>query len=122
PSRDGAASFARETKLLGKVGGDQLRQGRDGFLFITAVCDQVDRSALNNAQRQNAQQAFCVNAALVLLDPDAALEFVGFLNKEGRRSGVQADLVIDRDLLHVHRNSTPSNHIFSDSYTLANLP
>ncbi len=59
---------------------------------------------------------------ILLLDPNAALKFIGFLDKEGGRSGVQANLIIHRDLLHVHYNSTPSNDLFSDSYTLANLP
>ena len=84
---------------------DQLVQSCNCFLLINAVSDQGDDSALGNAQRQNTQQALSVDAALFLLDPDAALELVGLLDEIGSGTGMQADLILHSNFLSIHRTN-----------------
>ena len=67
---------------LGKIGIDQCGQGIDRFLLVGAVGHEGDRRALHDAKRQDAEKALGVNASLVFLDPDAALELVCLLDKK----------------------------------------
>ena len=87
--------------LLAKIIVHQVHQGGHGFLLIGAVRDQGDGGALHDAQGQDAQQALGIDAAVLLLDPDAALELIGLLNEESRGSGVQTYLVVNSDLLSI---------------------
>ena len=63
---------------------------------------QGDGGALHDAQGQNAQQAFGVDPAFLLLHPDAAFELVGLLDKIGSRPGVQAHLIVHGNFLCKH--------------------
>ena len=88
--------------LLAEIVVHQVHQGGYGFLLIGAVRDQGDGGTLHDAQGQNAQQALGIDAAILLLDPDTALELVGLLDEESRGSGVQTYLVVNSDLLSIH--------------------
>ena len=88
--------------LLAEIVVHQVHQRGDSFLFISAVSDQGNGGALHDAQGQNAQQALGIDAAVFLLDSDAALELVGLLNKESSGSGMQTYLVVNSDLLCIH--------------------
>ena len=88
--------------LLRVIRINQIAQGLDGLFLIRAVGDDGDSRALDDAQGQDAQQALGVDAALFLLDPDAALELVGLLDEEGRGSGMETDLIVDDYLFGYH--------------------
>ena len=53
----------------------------DSSLLVGAIGDDADGGSAHDAQRQDAQKALSVHAALFLLDPDGRLELIGLLNK-----------------------------------------
>lgn len=79
-----------------------VNQSLHRFFLVGAVCNEVDGSPLDNAQREHTQQALGVHSALVLLHPNGALELVGFLDEKRGRSRMQADLVVHDCLFHIH--------------------
>ena len=82
-------------RLLGEVRIDESRQRCDRFFLIRAVRNDRDLGTLHDAEGQDAQKALGIDAALFLLDPDAALELVGFLDEKRRRSGMKAYLIVN---------------------------
>ena len=103
---------------LGKVGCDKLWKRIDSSCLVSTVGNEVDSSALNDAQRENAEQALGIDTSVFLLDPDAAFELVCFLNKESSRSCVQAHLIVNNYFFGYHsRHSSWSQKI---NPTLAN--
>jgi hypothetical protein len=94
--------FVYVAVLLGEIGINQLRERCNSRFLIRAVSNNGDGGALYDAQRQNAQKALGVDTPLFLLDPDAALELIGFLNEERRGSGVKAHLIVDNYFLGNH--------------------
>ena len=80
-----------------------VNQGIHGFLFVGAVGDQIDGAALNDPQREDPEQALGIDSLVVLLHPNGALKLVCLLNKKGGRSGVEANLVVNRCLLNIHK-------------------
>ena len=68
--------------LFAEVVLDQFHQRLDSLFLIGAVGDQRNGGALHDAQGQNAQQALGIDAAILLFNPDAALELICFLDKE----------------------------------------
>ena len=89
---------------VSEVRANELHQGVHGVLLIGAVGNEVDGAALDDAQGEDTEQTFGVDPLLVLLHPNGALEFVCLLNKEGSRSRVKADLIIDSCLLDIHNS------------------
>ena len=82
-------------KLLGEVVGDELAQRLNGTLLVLAVGGDGDGHALDYPQRQDAQKALGVDAPLLLLYPDLALELVGFLGEKRRGPRAESDLIFD---------------------------
>ena len=80
-------------RLFGKSAIDQLSQAIQSSFLVLTVCNQRNGHALGDTQRQYAQQALGVDSTLFFFDPDRALVAICFLNKEGRRSGVQTDTI-----------------------------
>ena len=70
----------------------------DGIYFIGAVCDNCDRSAFRDTHRENAEQALCADAAVVLLNPNGAFERISLLNEECCGSCVQTNAVFNCDV------------------------
>ena len=97
-----ALNFVCSRLLLGEVGIDQSGQPLDCRVLVSAVSDNTDRCALDNAEGQNTQKALGIHAPLFFLDPDAALEFIGDLDEKCGGSGVKTDLVIDDYLFGYH--------------------
>ena len=64
-----AAHTRNGTELLCKAGLHQLDEAIDSSLLVCAISDDADGGAAHDAQRQNAQKALSVHAALFLLDP-----------------------------------------------------
>ena len=93
-------------ELLGEVRVDQRGQGLDRLFFIGAVGNDRDGGALHDAEREHTQKTLGIDTPLFLLDPDAAFEFIGLLNKEGRGSGMKADLVVN-DYFFRYHSRTP---------------
>ena len=80
-------------RLLGKAGADQLDQTVNRSLLIGTVSNNADGGAADDAQTQDTEQRLGVDTALLLLDPDGGLVFVGLLDEEGSRTGVQTNLI-----------------------------
>ena len=75
-------------------------------LLVCAVSDDADGGAAHDAQRQNAQQALCVYAALILLNPDGRLKLVCLLDEESCRSCMETNLILNQNvLLNTHCDS-----------------
>ena len=70
----------------------------DGIYFIGAVCDNRYSGAFCDAHRENAEQAFCADAAVILLDPNGAFERVSLLNEECCGSCMQTNAVFYCDV------------------------
>ena len=70
-----------------------------GFLFhrvpVSAVGNDGYRSALDDPERENAEKALRVDTSVFLFNPNAALEFIGFLNEESRGSGMKTYLIVN---------------------------
>jgi uncharacterized membrane protein YfcA len=64
-----------------------------GF-FISAIRQNGDIGTLDDTQGQNTQKALGIDAALIHFNPDAGLEFIGFLNKVCSLPVVQAGLTL----------------------------
>src|SRR5699024_6445402 len=90
-----APVFYLLARSLVKVGIDELGQGLDSRILISAVGDDVDGCTLDNPQGEHAQEALCVHTSLFFLHPDAALKLVGFLNEESRWPGMKTYLILD---------------------------
>ena len=97
-----AAHTRNGTELLCEAGLHQLDEAIDSSLLVCAIRDDADGGAAHDAQRQDAQQALSVHAALFLLDSDGRLELIGLLNKEGCRTGVQTNLIFNGNFFDVH--------------------
>ena len=84
-------------------------------LLVSAIGNDADGSTANDAQRQNAQQALSVHAALFLLDPDGRLELVSLLDKEGSRTSVQTNLIFNGNFFDVHSKTLLSIIVLGNS-------
>ena len=85
----------RYVRLLREVRVNQPSEGFDRFVLISAIRNNLHCGTFDNTEGQNAEQALRIHASLFLLNPDAALELVGLLDKERCGSGVKPNLVID---------------------------
>ena len=90
-------------------------QAIDRSLLISTVRNDADGSTTHDAQRQNAQQALCVHAALFLLDPNGRLELVCLLDKEGSRTSVQTNLIFNGNFFDVHSKTLLSIIVLGNS-------
>ena len=91
--------------LFGEICVDQCGEDFDCLLFIVAVSNDADVGSLDYAEGKHAKQALGIDAALVLFDPDAALELIGLLDEKGGRSCVEAHLVINNRSLDIHHDT-----------------
>ena len=94
-----------EDVLLGKARVDQLHQGVHGLFLVGAIGNDADGDTAHNAQAEHAEKALGVYAPLFLLHPDGRLELVSLLDKEGSRTGMEADLILDQYFFSTHANS-----------------
>ncbi len=94
----------RRPDLFRKAGLNQSNQAVDRFLLVGAVRDDLDGRAAYDAEGQNAQKAFRIDAALLFLNPDRGLELVCFLNKKGCRARMQAHLILNQYFFDTHSN------------------
>ena len=62
----------------------------DSLFFIGTFRDQADTGSFGNTHGEYTQHALGIDAALIHLNPDAGLEFIGFLNKVCSLPVVQA--------------------------------
>ena len=85
-----------------KVGLNQAFHKRfktvDSVYFIGTVCDNCDSSACCNTHGENAEQAFCAYAAIVLLNPNGAFIGICLLDEECCRSCVKTNAVFYCDV------------------------
>ena len=49
------------------------------------------------------EQALCVDAALVLFNPDRRFELIGFLDKERSRARMQTNLILNKNFFDEHK-------------------
>ena len=101
--------------LLSEIRRNHLVESLNGLLLVGTISDQLDGGALHDAQGENAQQALGVDLALLLLDPDRALELIGLLNEEGSGSGVQTNLIVHDGFLTIH-STGPPHFVFFVTY------
>ena len=67
-------------------------------LLVRAVRDDPDGSAAHDSERKHTEQALGIDTALLLLNPDRGFVLIRFLNEEGCRACVKANLVLDRNI------------------------
>ena len=94
-------------ELLAETGVDQLDQTFHGLLLVSAIGDDTNGGAADDAQRQDAQQALGVYATLLFLDPDEGLILIGLLDEESSGTGMLTDLIFNGNFLNKHSDSTP---------------
>ena len=75
---------------------------RQNELGEIAVSNNVYTHPFDNAKGQYAKQALGIDSPLFLLNPDAALEFIGLLDEECGRPRTEPDLVHYNDFLNKH--------------------
>ena len=97
-----AFGWIRGNGLFGEAGFHQGDQAVHCAFFVGAVGDDADVGAADNPQGQNAQQALRVDAALLLFHPDGGFEFIGFLDKESRGTGMQPHLILNQHIFYIH--------------------
>lgn len=102
--------------LFGKVGINQFGKSINGFGLICTVSYQSNGRALYDAQRKNTEKRLGIHATLVLFNPDAAFELIGFLNKESRGSCVKTYLIVNHNFFgnHTCRSLFTVIYYFSD--------
>ncbi len=66
---------------------------RNGFIGIIAFGDYMQRTALAGGQRQDIENALCINNQLSKLQRDLAGEFLSFLREFPRRPGMQSHFI-----------------------------
>ena len=67
----------------------------DCIRFVRTVSDESNGGTAGDGKRENAEQALCVYASVIFLDPDGAFIGVGFLDEEGCGSGIETDTIFD---------------------------
>ena len=98
-------------KLFAEIGGDKLSQRIGSANLIGTFSNDGDFGTLSDTHGENAQQALCVHASVILFNPDAALELVCLLDEKGGRSCVEAHLVIYNRSLDIHRDTPLSKNL-----------
>ena len=107
-------------ELFAEIGGDKLSQRIGCANLIGTFSNDGDFGTLSDTHGENAQQALCVHASVILFDPDAALKLVCLLDEKGGRSCVEAHLVINNRSLDIHRDTPLSLNLKKNfsSYTI----
>ena len=97
-----------DAELLAEIGCQQCGQSFDSLFLIGTIGNQRNLCALNDPQRQNAQQALGIDTALLHLNPDGAFELICLLDEESSRPSMEPYLIIDNSSLGLHVHSLPN--------------
>ena len=81
---------------------DKGTEAGNSRFFVSAVRNDADADTADDAERQNAQEALAVYAALFLFDPDGRLEFVSLLDEESCRTCMKTDLIFYDYIFYEH--------------------
>jgi hypothetical protein len=89
------AAYISFAKKSGKVTVNKIFKTDNRISLVHTVGNDGNSRALYNTERKHTEKALRVNAAIILFNPDRALEAISLLNKEGSRPCVESYTVLD---------------------------
>ena len=90
--------------LFGKTAVDKVGKTVNRIRLVCSVSYKSDGSTLGYAERENAEKALCINAAIVLFYPNRALIRVSLSDEKRSRACVQTDAVLHSNVASDHSN------------------
>lgn len=93
--------------LFCEAGFNQTHKTFYSLFLVRTVCNDADGGSAYHAEGQNAQQALCIDSAILFLNPDGGFELICFLDEKCSRTSVKTYLVLNNNLFNKHNLKLP---------------